>query len=140
MKPLTMLDNVLRSLFQASATWRYPSQKRDTPTRLRGRLHWTAKGCTGCALCQKDCPANAIELITVDKAQKLFAFRYHADRCTFCGQCVQSCRFNCIELRHGEWELAALKRDTFNIYHTGESDAVDRQPQHNTSGNPETTF
>jgi formate hydrogenlyase subunit 6/NADH:ubiquinone oxidoreductase subunit I len=66
-------------------------------------------------LCVKDCPAQALELITLDKKAKRFVMRYHVDRCTFCAQCVESCRFNCIGLKNDQWELASNDRGDFTI-------------------------
>jgi NAD(P)H-quinone oxidoreductase subunit I len=83
MKLSAMLGDVLRSLFRRPATERYPFERHPTPPRLRGALHWNPDKCTGCCLCVKDCPANAIEIITIDKANKRFVLRYHADRCTY---------------------------------------------------------
>jgi NAD(P)H-quinone oxidoreductase subunit I len=112
-----MLGEVLRSLFRRPVTQNYPFERRAAPEHLRGVLRWNPKKCTGCCLCVKDCPAQAIELITLDKAKKRFALRYHMDRCTFCAQCVQSCRFGCIEMAPEQWELAALNKESFTIYY-----------------------
>jgi formate hydrogenlyase subunit 6/NADH:ubiquinone oxidoreductase subunit I len=68
-------------------------------------------------LCSLDCPANAIELITLDKKAKRFVLRYHLDQCAFCGQCVESCRFGCLELSNKEWELAAPSGERFTLTH-----------------------
>jgi formate hydrogenlyase subunit 6/NADH:ubiquinone oxidoreductase subunit I len=116
-----MFMDVLRSLFAKPVTEQYPVERRAVSERLRGKLHWDPQRCTGCALCVKDCPANAINLITLDKANKRFGLEYHADRCIYCGQCVQSCRFGCIELRSGDWELAADGRDEYTVFY-GEFD------------------
>lgn len=113
MKLGTMLRDVLRGLFAKPATRLYPTQKRETPALGRGRLMWNPAGCTGCALCVTDCPANAIELIVIDKQAKQFALRYHADRCVFCRQCVQNCRFNCLEMAADQWELASAEPASF---------------------------
>lgn len=122
MKIGVMLDDTLASLFRSVATERYPIERQDTPERLRGLLHWNPERCVGCGLCAKDCPANALELIVLDRSNKRFVMRYHLDRCTFCGQCVQSCRFNCLELSGNEWELAALNREPFTITYGDEAD------------------
>jgi NAD(P)H-quinone oxidoreductase subunit I len=123
MKISTILGDMLRSLFRRPATRLFPFERQPTPERLRGKLHWNPEKCNGCCLCVKDCPANAIELITIDKASKRFVLRYHMDRCTFCGQCVQSCRFKCLEMSSEEWELAALNKEPFTIYY-GEDDDI----------------
>jgi formate hydrogenlyase subunit 6/NADH:ubiquinone oxidoreductase subunit I len=112
---ISMLTDLLSSAFHRPITERYPVERRPTPARFRGLLHWNPDACTGCGLCVKDCPAEAIELVTIDKASKRFVLRCHVDRCTFCGQCAYSCRFNCIELSTEEWELADLDRRDFTI-------------------------
>jgi formate hydrogenlyase subunit 6/NADH:ubiquinone oxidoreductase subunit I len=112
-----MWRDVWRSLWQRPFTEKYPLEKRPAPQRARGALHWNPDKCTGCALCSLDCPANAIELITLDKKAKRFVLRYHLDQCAFCGQCVESCRFGCLELSNKEWELAAPSRERFTLTH-----------------------
>lgn len=121
---MTVLSDVLNALHSGPITERYPFERHDPPANLRGRLHFTPNGCTGCALCVKDCPSEAIHLITIDKAAKRFVMEYHADRCTFCGQCVTNCRFDCLELAHDEWELASTSREPFTSYYGDESDVT----------------
>ena len=113
MKLGSMWKDVSKSLFVRPATERYPFEKSAAPQRLRGMLHWDADTCSGCTLCQKDCPAEAIEVEVVDRKSKQFTFTYYADRCTFCAQCVHSCNKNSIALSNQEWELAALDRTPF---------------------------
>lgn len=118
----SMLVDTIRSLFQKPATQLYPFEREDTPDRLRGKLRWNPENCTGCCLCVKDCPSDAIEIITLDKKAKKFVMRYHADRCTFCAQCVQNCRFNCISLSSDEWELASVNTEPFTVHYGNEAD------------------
>lgn len=117
MRMATMLSDVLRSAVRKPVTRKYPFVIREAPSRLRGKLIWNPEKCTGCGLCVKDCPSEAIELVVNDKQTKAFVMRYDMDRCTFCAQCVQNCRFKCIELASDQWELAALDRDSFAIYY-----------------------
>ena len=117
MKKIGMLNDLLRSTFIRPVTKCYPAERRPTVDSFRGMLHWNPDTCTGCALCVKDCPAEAIELITIDKTTKRFVMRFHIDRCTFCGQCVYNCRFDCIHLENEEWELAELGRENFTVYY-----------------------
>ncbi|NDJ77698.1 MAG: 4Fe-4S dicluster domain-containing protein [Chloroflexi bacterium] len=122
MKLSTMWKEALGSLVQRPATEKYPFVRQEAPEHLRSKLHWDLEGCTGCSLCAKDCPANAIEIITIDKKAKRFVFHYYVDRCTFCGQCVASCNKDCIELVNNEWELAALDKDNFELYYGNDAD------------------
>lgn len=122
MKIGAMLGDITRSLFKRPVTEKYPFERREAPERLRGQLHWSPERCTGCCLCNKDCPSNAIELITLDKANKRFVLRYHMDRCTFCAQCVQNCRFKCLEMSNEQWELAALTKEPFTVYYGNNAD------------------
>ncbi len=122
MKIGSMLVDTLRSLFQKPVTQLYPFERHDTPERLRGKLHWDPASCSGCCLCAKDCPSNAIEIITIDKQAKKFVMRYHADRCTYCGQCEKNCRFACINMSSEDWELAAQTTEPFTVYYGKEAD------------------
>ena len=122
MKLMTMWKDALGSLVSAPATENYPFQRMDAPDHLRSQLHWNLGSCTGCGLCAKDCPADAIEIIVLDKKAKRFVFRYHIDRCTFCGQCVESCRQGCLQMANDEWELAALSKQGFDVYYGHDAD------------------
>ncbi len=119
---IALFSDLARSAFRRPVTERYPFEKRPAPLSYRGKLHWNPESCTGCMLCVKDCPAEAIDFFTLDKANKRFVFRYHADRCTYCGQCAYSCRFNCIDLADEEWELAAGDRNAFVVTYGREED------------------
>jgi formate hydrogenlyase subunit 6/NADH:ubiquinone oxidoreductase subunit I len=117
MRIAAMFSDVIRSAWRKPATRKYPFMVRPAPVRLRGKLIWNPEKCSGCALCTKDCPSDAITLVVNDKQTKTFVMRYEIDRCTFCAQCVQSCRFKCISLANDQWELAALSREPFTIYY-----------------------
>jgi formate hydrogenlyase subunit 6/NADH:ubiquinone oxidoreductase subunit I len=108
-----MLGDISRSLFKRPVTELYPFERRPTPERLRGHLTFEASRCTGCKICVRDCPAAAIEIVTVDKATKRFVMRFHRARCTYCAQCVVSCNFDALGMSHECWELAALSQDPF---------------------------
>jgi NAD(P)H-quinone oxidoreductase subunit I len=118
----SMFGDIFKSFFKKPITEKYPFIKVEAPENLRGKLVWDPEKCTGCMLCVKDCPANGIELITVDKVNKKFVMRYNVDRCTFCAQCVESCRSGCIEMSDEMWELASTKKDPFEVYYGKEED------------------
>lgn len=118
----SMLGDIVKSFFKKPVTEKYPFVKTDAPENLRGKLVWKPENCSGCQLCIKDCPSNAIELIVLDKVNKRFVMRYHMDRCTYCAQCVMSCRFNCIEMSDEQWELASTGKEPFEVYYGREED------------------
>lgn len=113
MKIGAMLGDVTRSLIKKPITEEYPKVRQEAPERFRGCLDWNPEKCTGCGMCAMDCPANAIEMIVIDKKTRRFVLQYHIDRCTFCAQCVHSCMHGCLEMRSDLWELAAMDKDNF---------------------------
>jgi formate hydrogenlyase subunit 6/NADH:ubiquinone oxidoreductase subunit I len=137
MKNIGMVKDLVRSAFQRPVTELYPAERRPSLPQFRGQLYWNPEGCTGCGLCVKDCPAEAIELIIIDKAEKRFGFRYYADRCTFCGQCVYNCRFNCIELVDDEWVLANTGREGYLIEYGRPEDLARYAMETSTTSSPE---
>lgn len=120
----SMLSDVLRGFFRKPVTQLYPFEKTSAPEAFRGKLVWDPTKCTGCQLCVKDCPSNALELITIDRAAKRFVLRYNSDRCTYCAQCVVNCRFKCIEMSDQQWELASLTKEPFTIHYGREEDVA----------------
>ncbi|MCJ7535496.1 MAG: 4Fe-4S binding protein [Anaerolineales bacterium] len=113
MKLGAMFGDVAGSLFRKPVTQLYPKNRQEAPSKLRGCLDWNPEKCTGCGICAMDCPANAIEVIVIDKKEKRFVLQYHIDRCTFCAQCVHSCMHGCLEMSSDVWELAAMDKDHF---------------------------
>ena len=124
MKIGAMLSDLSHSLFIKPVTERYPFVRKPAPNRFRGKLTYDPTKCSGCQLCVKDCPSNAVELITVDKVNKRFVLRYHSDRCTYCAQCVVNCRFKCLEMSNEQWELASTGKQPFTVYYGREEDVA----------------
>lgn len=122
MKIGSMFSELFKSLFRRPATERYPFERKPAPERFRGKLEWNPEKCAGCMLCIKDCPANALELVVIDRAKQQMVLRYHADRCTYCSQCVVSCRFKCLDMSSEQWELASTSREPFTVYYGKEED------------------
>lgn len=122
MKLGAMISDIIESTFKRPATERYPFERKAAPTQLRGKLLWERESCTGCGLCAKDCPSDAIEVVVIDRKAKQFVFNYNVDQCLFCAQCVHSCRQGSLEMQSEEWELAALARDGYKLYYGNDED------------------
>jgi NAD(P)H-quinone oxidoreductase subunit I len=120
MKIGTMLTDIFDAFKSKPITQQYPFQKVPAPARFRGKLLWDHQRCSGCGLCVKDCPSNAIEVVTIDRANKRFVMVYRVDKCTYCAQCVVNCRFKCLEMSAEDWELAGLNKTDFTKYYGDE--------------------
>lgn len=119
----TMLKDIVDSFFKNPATQMYPYEKIAPPARYRGALQYNPLICTGCSLCVKDCPSNAIELTILDRAAKRFVLRYQMDRCVYCGQCVVNCKPKCMGMSNEDWEHAELEKK-FTVYYGKDEDVA----------------
>lgn len=122
MKIGSMFKDILISFFSAPVTEKYPFEKLVTADRFRGKLYFDPAKCTGCNLCSKDCPANALEIVIIDRAAKRFVARYNMARCIYCAQCIQSCKFKCLGMSNEDWELASLNKELFEVNYGKEED------------------
>ena len=68
--------------------------------------------CTGCGLCIKGCPFNAIAV--EDRKARIL------DNCTLCGACVSSCKFDAIELEKEEQIVATDSSSYGGVWVFGE--------------------
>lgn len=91
MKIAAFLPELLRSLFKKTATVDYPFKKLEVPKDFRGTPFLHPEMCIACRACERDCPAEAIEITSVNEAEKTFRMVIHNDRCIHCAQCVDSC-------------------------------------------------
>jgi len=117
----TMFTDIFQSFFTKYDTQLYPVERITPPERYRGALSYNSSTCTGCSLCVKDCPSNAIELVIMDRAAKKYVMKYHLDRCVYCGQCMVNCKPKCLAMPNEDWEHAALDKD-FMVYYGKEKD------------------
>ncbi len=91
MKIAVFLPELLRHLFKKPATVDYPFVKLEVPKDFRGTPFLDPSMCIVCRACERDCPAEAIEITSVNEAEKRFRMVIHNDRCIHCAQCVDSC-------------------------------------------------
>jgi NAD(P)H-quinone oxidoreductase subunit I len=91
MKIAVFLPELLRHLFKKPATVDYPFKKLEVPPDFRGTPFLNPEMCIVCKACERDCPAEAIEITDVNPAEKRFRMVIHNDRCVHCAQCLDSC-------------------------------------------------
>jgi formate hydrogenlyase subunit 6 len=82
-------------IFKKPFTREYPAVKVEVPEGYRGRHIFFPDKCISCGLCERDCPAKAIELVEVSGKRMP---KFFLDRCIFCYQCAESCPRDAINL------------------------------------------
>lgn len=93
-KRLTLLNAVIEAMIKPSETVAYPFAPLDLPEGYRGAIVFETDKCTGCGLCVRDCPAEALQLIK--KSREEYTLLHYPARCAYCGQCEVSCRHSAI--------------------------------------------
>lgn len=77
--------------------------------------------CTGCGICELNCPNGSIEIITDSiineegkKKRIIDKHIYHLDMCTFCGLCIKVCPSNALawgqEFEHAVFDRTKLTK------------------------------
>ena len=110
---------VFKHLFRRPVTLEYPEQTPNLPDSHRG-LH-SLKGCIGCGVCKKVCPANAISIKKTDN--KVSSYEVDLNKCIFCGQCQFYCPVKAIKLTK-KFDLATDNKNTL-VLHLVESERMD---------------
>jgi formate hydrogenlyase subunit 6/NADH:ubiquinone oxidoreductase subunit I len=82
-------------LFKKPFTREYPAVKVEVPDGYRGRHILNPEKCISCGLCERDCPAQAIELVEVSGKRMP---KFYLDRCVFCYLCSEGCPREAITL------------------------------------------
>ncbi len=83
-----------------------------TPPDYRGRLAFDYQACIGCAMCEKVCPARAIEMYPViEKEKRTKRIVIYLARCTFCSECVKVCPRDAITMS-GDFMMADYDRNS----------------------------
>jgi NAD(P)H-quinone oxidoreductase subunit I len=111
MKIAAFLPELLRHLFKKPATVDYPFKKLEVPKDFRGTPILKPELCIVCRACVRDCPAEAIEILTENETEKKYRMIIHNDRCVHCAQCVESCPTDAMYMDQ-EFELAVFDRHT----------------------------
>ena len=119
-----MFPEVFRHLFKKPATVQYPFEKNTVPKDLRGNPVMNPDLCIGCHMCERDCPAEAIEIAqqgetttAEGKVKKRFMMTLYIDRCCHCAQCEESCPVKPAKAirMNQEFEDAAFDRGSLKV-------------------------
>lgn len=127
-----MLKRTFSHLFNKPATTKYPFVKPKLPDGFRGKPVYEIKSCniialgascpelaldvhsimgSACSVCQRDCPANAIQIVEVDGKRRP---QFDLNKCIFCNQCVESCPRAAIK-GSDIYELATIDKSSLII-------------------------
>ncbi len=119
-------------IFTKPATTKYPFKKPQLPDDARGKTVYEIKACnvidigtgkngltldvrsivgTNCRVCERDCPAKAIEIVEVEGKRRP---QIRLDKCIFCHQCVESCPRGAIKASD-LYELATTDKSSLLI-------------------------
>jgi formate hydrogenlyase subunit 6/NADH:ubiquinone oxidoreductase subunit I len=90
-----LIKDVGSCLFKKPFTREYPAVKVEVPEGYRGRHILNPEKCISCGLCERDCPAQAIELVEVSGKRMP---KFYLDRCVFCYLCSEGCPREAITL------------------------------------------
>lgn len=82
-------------LFKKPFTQEYPFIRIQAPEGYRGRQIFNPEKCISCGLCERDCPAKAIQLVDVSGKRMP---KFLLDRCIFCYLCAEACPREAIKL------------------------------------------
>jgi formate hydrogenlyase subunit 6/NADH:ubiquinone oxidoreductase subunit I len=92
--------------FRRPLTIQYPDKiekpvQEMLPDGYRGLLEVDLGRCTGCALCQKNCPIGAV-IVKVEKnaatgVREIVQFDIDIGRCMYCGLCSECCKFEALQ-------------------------------------------
>ena len=111
------------SLFKKPETLLYPKETTKPPLGLKGHVVNNVSACILCGICQKRCPAGAIE---IDKAQRTWSIDRF--RCVQCESCVRECPKKCLEMDPAYAPCATSKSaDVFCVPEKEKKAAVEKK-------------
>ncbi len=128
-KTAVLVPELLRNVVTRPVTRFYPFEKAHVPAGFRGVPRFTPESCTGCKVCMKDCPAEAIEIQIetlpaepavegqpAPRPKRKMSMVLYLDRCVHCARCSEVCPKGSIvldnEFESANFSRAALRLET----------------------------
>ena len=84
----SMAKKAMEQVFSKPGSAKYPFVKPQLSDNFRGQPIFDFDLCIGCGSCSRDCPAKAIEMVSVDGKRRP---QLNLSKCIFCYQCADSC-------------------------------------------------
>jgi len=114
------LKVTLKAFFRKPVTVMYPYEKLLVPERGQGliRLRMTQLEpdarykCTGCGICEKNCPQHCIKVIKMENDKQPETYTVDYALCMFCRICIDVCPFDALEQTQ-EYEFIGEERSDF---------------------------
>ena len=103
-----IVKKAVEQVFTKPATAKYPFVKPQLSDNFRGQPVFDFDLCVGCGVCSRDCPAKAIEIVSVDGKKRP---QLNLSKCVFCYQCADSCPKKAIK-NSCFYELATTDKST----------------------------
>jgi formate hydrogenlyase subunit 6/NADH:ubiquinone oxidoreductase subunit I len=104
----SLAKKALGQIFSKPATEKYPFAKPKLADNFRGQPDFDFSLCIGCGLCGRDCPAKAIEMVSVEDKKRP---QLNLSKCVFCYQCAETCPKKAIKTSCN-YELATTDKST----------------------------
>jgi formate hydrogenlyase subunit 6/NADH:ubiquinone oxidoreductase subunit I len=106
----SMAKKAVEQVFtKPAASDKYPFVKPKLSDNFRGQPVFDFDLCIGCGLCDRDCPAKAIEMVPIDG--KKCRPQLNLSKCVFCYQCAETCPKKAIK-NSLVFELATTDKST----------------------------
>jgi formate hydrogenlyase subunit 6/NADH:ubiquinone oxidoreductase subunit I len=83
---MRFLPTAIKNIFKKPFTYKYPYKPIILPQGFRGDFSWDRNKCIFCEVCERVCPAEAIN---VEKEKK--NYEWDSGKCIFCAQCEENC-------------------------------------------------
>ncbi len=103
---------VFKHSFKKRVTLEYPEIKPYLNNKFRGKHEFDISKCKACGMCQKVCPANAIDIIKDENGLSEYNIDY--SKCIFCGNCYYYCNFKAIKPSN-QFELATSDKKSLKV-------------------------